>query len=179
MIIVEDGKVFYTLLNPQEDKPTNLSAVIPPKPRIPPTSILTANGGNNIALNHKEASYAKQHLSKLKSNQELPLGMENKLSSSLNSIDPYGQVKNGITTMRHSSLPSDLNIADTPTVKPLLANGSPVLPNGLSLPQEDKLSLSWPKRHQPGPGRKIPLPIKGHLETTGKQNYCLIRNVVF
>ena len=146
--------------------------MIPPKPRIPPTSILTANGGNNIGLNHKETSYAKQHLSKLRSNQELPLGVENKLSSSLNSIDPHGQVKNGMTTMRHSSLPSDLNIADTPTVKPVFTNGPPVhslLPNGLSLPQDDNLSLSWPKRHPPGPGRKIPLPIKGHLEPTGKQ----------
>ena len=123
-------------------------------------------------LNRKETSYAKQHLSKLRSNQELPLGVENKLSSSLNSIDPYGQVKNGMTTTRHSSLPSDLNITDTPAVKPVLANGSPMhalLPNGLSLPQEDSLSLTWPKRLPQGPGRKIPLPIKGHHETTGKQ----------
>lgn len=125
-----------------------------------------------MVLNHKDTSYAKQHLSKLRSNQELPLGVENKLSSSLNSIDPYGQVKNGMMTTRHSSLPSDLNHTDTPSVKPILANGSPVhslLPNGLSLPQEDGLSLTWPKRHPQGPGRKIPLPIKGHLETTGKQ----------
>ena len=123
-------------------------------------------------LNHKETSYAKQHLSKLRNNQELPLGVENKLSSSLNNIDPHGQVKNGMTTMRHSSLPSDLNITDTSTVKPVLANGSPahsVLPNGLSLLQEDGLSLTWPKRHPQGPARKIPLPIKSHLETTGKQ----------
>ena len=121
-------------------------------------------------LNHKETSYTKQHLSKLRSNHELPLGVENKLSSSLNSIDPYGQVKNGMTTTRHSSLPSDLNITDTPAVKPVLANGSPMhsLSNGLSFSQ-DGLSLTWSKRHPQGPGRKIPLPIKGHLETTGKQ----------
>jgi len=172
VIIVDDGKVFYTLFITQEDKPRNLCAVIPPKPKILPTSVLTANGGNNIALNHKDTSYAKQHLTRLKSNQELPLGVENKLSSSLNSIDPYGQVKNGMTTVRHSSLPSDLNITDTPSVKPVLTNGSTVhalLPNGLSLPQDDGLSLSWPKRHLTGPGRKIPLPIKNNLETTGKQ----------
>lgn len=141
------------------------------KPKIPPTSVLTANGGNNIALNHKDTSYAKQHLTKLGSHQELPLSVENKLSSSLNSIDPYGQVKNGMTTVRHSSLPSDLNITDTPPVKPVLTNGltlHSLLPNGLSMPQDDSPSLSWPKRHPTGPGRKIPLPIKGNLETTGK-----------
>lgn len=146
--------------------------MLPPKPRILPTSVLTANGGNNMALSHKETSYTKQHLTKLRSNQELPLGVENKLSSSLNSIDPYGQVKNGMTTMRHSSLPSDLNIADTSTVKPIFTNDSLMhskLPNGLLLQQDNGLSLSWPKRHPSGPGRKIPLPIKGHLETTGKQ----------
>ena len=146
--------------------------MIPPKPRIPPTSVLTANGSNNIALNHKDTSYAKQHLSKLKSNQELPFGMESKLSSSLNNIDPYGQVKNGMTTMRHSSLPSDLNITDTP--KPVVSNGSPLhslFSDGLSLPQEDNLTFSWPKRQPAGPARKIPLPIKGHHETTGKQTF--------
>ena len=150
--------------------------MIPSKPRIPPASVLTANGGNNIVSIHKDSSYTKQHLSKLRSNQELPLGMENKLSSSLNSIDPYGQVKNGMTPMRHSSLPSDLNTTDTAAVKLVLANGSAMqslLPNGLSLPQEDSLSLSWPKRHPQSPGRKIPLPIKGHVATTGKQAIVL------
>lgn len=169
---------YFTLsLTPQEDKPTSLVAVMPPKPRIPPTSILTPGSGNNITLSHKETSYTKQHLNKLKSNQELPLGVENKLSSSLNSIDPYGQVKNGMTTIRHSSLPSDLNTTDASPVKPVFSNGLPMQllpPNGLSLSQDDALSLSWPKRHPQGSGRKIPLPIKGHLETTGKQIITLL-----
>ena len=152
----------------QDEKPRNLAAIVPSKARIPSTMVSSTNGSTNPNLNPRGVSYAKQHLAKLKTNQELSLGGENdKLTTSLNGLN--GQATIDTLPTRHSSLPSDLDSS----TRSLLTNGSLLHSsqhNDVFLQDSNSLSLSWPnKRHPPSPGRKIPLPLKNHSATTGMQ----------
>jgi len=154
----------------QDEKPRNLAAILPSKPRIPSTMVPSTSGNTNPGLNPRGVSYAKQHLAKLKTNQELSLGGENdKLTTSLNGLN--GQAAIDTLSTRHSSLPSDLDSS----AKSLITNGGSLLQSSLHndvfSQDSNSLSLSWPnKRHPPSPGRKIPLPLKNHSETTGRKN---------
>jgi len=127
----------------------------------------STSGNTNSSLNPRGVSYTRQHLAKLKTNQELSLGGENdKLTTSLNGLN--GQATIDTLSTRHSSLPNDLDNS----TRSLVTNGGSLLHsnlhNGVFLQDSNSLSLSWPnKRHPPSPGRKIPLPLKNHSETTG------------
>jgi len=163
----DDVVVFYTISPLQDEKPRNIAAMLPSKPRLPSTMVPSTSGNINPGVNPRGVSYARQHLAKLKTNQDLSLVGENdKLTASLNGLN--GQATNETLPTRYSSLPNDLDSS----TKSLMTNGSSLLysslPNDVFLQDNASLSLSWPnKRHPPSPGRKIPLPLKNHSETTG------------